>query len=193
VKAGYQSSQRTDQYGLLRMVDKALGLAPLTNNDAYAATVNDAWTGTSGGGGGGPITSGGTYEITQGGQAIDDPGSSTSTGTQMIVWKLHGGNNQRWTFTANSDGSYTVKNVASGLCLDDSGASNSAGSPIVQWTCSGATNQNWSVTANGSSYNLVSKQSGLVVTAAGTANGSTLTQQTSTGGALQLWGFTKVG
>ncbi|NUR29940.1 MAG: hypothetical protein HOV83_29500 [Catenulispora sp.] len=43
VKAGYSSSQRTDQYGLLRTVDKALGLAPLTNNDRYAATVNDVW------------------------------------------------------------------------------------------------------------------------------------------------------
>ncbi|MFL6112219.1 MAG: alkaline phosphatase family protein, partial [Catenulispora sp.] len=43
VKAGATSAQRTDQYGLLRTVDKALGLAPLTNNDAYAATVNDAW------------------------------------------------------------------------------------------------------------------------------------------------------
>ena len=45
VKAGYSSAQRTNQYGLLRTVDKALGLTPLTNNDAYAATVNDAWTG----------------------------------------------------------------------------------------------------------------------------------------------------
>ncbi|GAA2800135.1 hypothetical protein GCM10010441_26270 [Kitasatospora paracochleata] len=44
VKAGYESSQRTDQYGLLRTIDRALGLKPLTNNDAYAATVNDAWT-----------------------------------------------------------------------------------------------------------------------------------------------------
>ncbi|MFE0463096.1 alkaline phosphatase family protein [Kitasatospora sp. NPDC058965] len=44
VKAGYSSDERTDQYGLLRTVDRALGLQPLTNNDAYAATVNDAWT-----------------------------------------------------------------------------------------------------------------------------------------------------
>ncbi|GAA2813104.1 hypothetical protein GCM10010441_42270 [Kitasatospora paracochleata] len=44
VKAGYESSDRTDQYGLLRTIDRALGLQPLTNNDAYAATVNDAWT-----------------------------------------------------------------------------------------------------------------------------------------------------
>ncbi|WP_052681599.1 ricin-type beta-trefoil lectin domain protein [Saccharothrix sp. ST-888] len=43
VKTGYQSSQRTDQYGLLRTIDGALGLNPLTNNDRYAATVNDAW------------------------------------------------------------------------------------------------------------------------------------------------------
>ncbi|WP_441249827.1 ricin-type beta-trefoil lectin domain protein [Kitasatospora sp. McL0602] len=42
-KAGYQSAQRTDQYGLLRTIDQALGLNPLTNNDKYAATVNDAW------------------------------------------------------------------------------------------------------------------------------------------------------
>ena len=47
VKAGYTSSERTDQYGLLRTIDKALGLTPLTANDTYAATVNDAWTGTS--------------------------------------------------------------------------------------------------------------------------------------------------
>ena len=43
VNTNYSSSQRTDQYGLLRTVDKALGLTPLTNNDAYAATVNDVW------------------------------------------------------------------------------------------------------------------------------------------------------
>ncbi|GAA2157000.1 hypothetical protein GCM10009760_58630 [Kitasatospora kazusensis] len=43
VKPGYRSGQRTDQYGLLRTVDGALGLNPLTNNDRYAATVNDAW------------------------------------------------------------------------------------------------------------------------------------------------------
>ncbi|GHE10404.1 alkaline phosphatase family protein [Streptomyces alanosinicus] len=43
VATGYHSDQRTDQYGLLRTVDRALGLTPLTNNDRYAATVNDVW------------------------------------------------------------------------------------------------------------------------------------------------------
>ncbi|MFE3759742.1 alkaline phosphatase family protein [Nocardia tengchongensis] len=45
VKAGYTSSQRTDQYGLLRTIDTALGLQPLTNNDRYAGTVNDIYSG----------------------------------------------------------------------------------------------------------------------------------------------------
>ncbi|MDH6142887.1 MULTISPECIES: alkaline phosphatase family protein [Kitasatospora] len=43
VKQGYQSDGRVDQYGLLRTIDTALGLDPLTNNDRYAAAVNDAW------------------------------------------------------------------------------------------------------------------------------------------------------
>ena len=43
VKAGFQSNGRVNQYGLLRTVDQALGLTPLTNNDKYAAPVNDAW------------------------------------------------------------------------------------------------------------------------------------------------------
>lgn len=43
VKTGFQSNGRVNQYGLLRTVDQALGLTPLTNNDKYAAPVNDAW------------------------------------------------------------------------------------------------------------------------------------------------------
>ena len=144
-------------------------------------------------GSGGGIVSGGTYEITQGALAVDDPGSSTTPGTQLIVWGLHGGTNQRWVFTQNSDGSFQVKNALSGLCADDSGGSANAGSPIVQWTCTGNNNQRWSVTPSGSSYALVNRSSGLVLTAGGSSNGATLTQQPNTGSAQQSWGFTKVG
>ncbi len=44
-------------------------------------------------GSGGTIVSGGSYEIHQGTQVVDVPGSSTSTGTQLIVWGAHGGAN----------------------------------------------------------------------------------------------------
>lgn len=123
VKAGYTSSQRTDQYGLLRTVDKALGLAPLTNNDAYAATVNDAWGGTSNSG---PTLTTSTPSVANGSSVTfsyttppatnstknwigiykpsDTPGSQAST-----AWQYTPGTSGSATFTANyGAGTYKV-------------------------------------------------------------------------------------
>ncbi|WP_052441483.1 RICIN domain-containing protein [Streptacidiphilus anmyonensis] len=176
-------------------------------SSAALGTVTATVTGTSGStthsvpftvtvgvpGSGGGLVSGGTYEIIQGGKAVDDPGSSTTAGTQLIVWGLHGGTNQRWTFTQNGDGSFQMKNAVSGLCADDSGASSAAGSKIVQWTCTGNNNQRWTVVPSGSGYALVDRASGLALTAGGATDGSPLTQQPDTGSALQTWAFTRVG
>ncbi|MEY9931119.1 hypothetical protein ABH926_005766 [Catenulispora sp. GP43] len=123
VKAGYTSSQRTDQYGLLRTVDKALGLAPLTNNDAYAATVNDAWGGTTNTG---PTLTTSTPNVANGSSVTfsyttppatnsaknwigvykpsDTPGSQAST-----AWQYTPGTSGSATFTANyGAGTYKV-------------------------------------------------------------------------------------
>ncbi len=125
--------------------------------------------------------------------AMDDPASSTTPGTQLIAWGLSGSDNQRWTYYRNTDGTYVIKNLVSGLCVDDSGGSLSAGSPVIQWTCNGQANQNWSVFASGTGSVIVNKLSGLAITSSGTTNGSTLTQQPNTGSALQTWSYTKVG
>ncbi|MFD0638251.1 alkaline phosphatase family protein [Catenulispora yoronensis] len=122
VKAGYTSSQRTDQYGLLRTVDRALGLAPLTNNDAYAATVNDAWgqntsvstltTGTPSVANGSQITfSYSTPAATNSAKnwigfykPSDTPGVQSST-----AWQYTPGTSGTATFTANyGAGTYKV-------------------------------------------------------------------------------------
>src|SRR5262249_29910502 len=60
------------------------------------------------------LTSGGVYTIAQSGttQTIDDPGSSHTATTQLIVYPANGGTNQHWTVTANADGSYTLANGA---------------------------------------------------------------------------------
>ena len=123
VKAGYTSSQRTDQYGLLRTVDQALGLAPLTNNDRYAATVNDAWSGTSNSG---PTLTTSTPSVTNGSPVTfsyttpeatnsaknwigiyksgDTPGSQAST-----AWQYTPGTSGSVTFTADyGAGDYKV-------------------------------------------------------------------------------------
>ncbi|TCO54281.1 family 20 glycosylhydrolase [Actinocrispum wychmicini] len=137
-----------------------------------------------------PVNSGGTYEIVGAvsGKAMDNPASSTATGTQLIVWGVHGGTNQRWTFTANGDGTYSVRNAASQLCVDVNGGSQSAGAAIIQWTCTGTSNQRWTpVAVAAGGYALVAQSSGLAITAASGADGALLTQQPNTGADNQRW------
>ncbi|MCM2423470.1 RICIN domain-containing protein [Streptomyces sp. RKAG293] len=141
----------------------------------------------------GPIVSGAAYEIgrTGGAQAVDVPGSSTTPGTQLIQWTWHGGPNQRWTLTANADGSYTARNAGSGQCMDVNGGSTGAGAAVIQWTCTGNDNQHWRIAAApGGGFTLASQHSGLLLTAAGTADGDALTQQPATGGDAQRWSLT---
>ncbi|MGW8764122.1 family 20 glycosylhydrolase [Streptomyces sp. NPDC055815] len=149
----------------------------------YYAAPDVPWTSSSGGG-----SLNGVHTLASGGQALDVPGSSTSPGTRLDTWALHGGNNQKWTFTAQADGSYTLVNVASGLCADVSGGSLSAGAPVVQWTCTGGTNQRWRITpAAGGTSTVASVKSGLLLTTASTANGALVAQQPDSGSALQRW------
>ena len=52
VPAGTVSDTRYDHYSTGRTIEQALGIAPITANDEYAAPLNDAFTGSSGSGGG---------------------------------------------------------------------------------------------------------------------------------------------
>ncbi len=44
MRAGYVSHVRYDHHSTARTIEQALGLAPLTANDAYAVPVSDAFT-----------------------------------------------------------------------------------------------------------------------------------------------------
>ena len=141
---------------------------------------------TGGGGGGGGLN--GTHSVTASGKNLDDPGSSTTAGTQLITWTPNGGTNQNWVFTQQSEGSYQIANALSNLCMDVSGGSSSAGAQVIQWTCNGQNNQRWTVTAlSGGGYTVASKSSGLLLTTASTSDGAPVSQQTNTNSALQHW------
>lgn len=133
--------------------------------------------------------SNGVHQISAGGQAIDVPANSTERGTQLHGWKWHGGNNQKWTVTRTADGSYTLRNVHSGLCADVRDNSEQAGAAIIQWPCSGAANQRWTATWKNGGHTLTSKSSGLLLTLASGADGGLLSQRPAASGAIQTWTF----
>ena len=130
----------------------------------------------------------GAHTLTTGGKALDDPGHSTTAGTQLITYSANGGANQSWQFTQQPDGSYQLVNAESGLCADVSGGSTSAGAQVIQWTCTGGSNQHWTLTeqANGA-YTVASAKSGLLLTTASTADSSLVTQQADSGSTRQQW------
>ncbi|MGW8361464.1 family 20 glycosylhydrolase [Streptomyces wedmorensis] len=151
---------------------------------AYYAAPDVPWSG-GGGGSGGAFN--GVHTLATGGQALGVPKRGTN-GTQLTTSALVGSNSQKWTFTEQSDGSYTLANVASGLCVDVNAGSMSAGASVIQWTCSGTANQRWTVTAaTGGGHTLTSVKSGLVITTASTASNAPVTQQPDSGSALQRW------
>ncbi|WP_225804544.1 RICIN domain-containing protein [Streptomyces sp. NK15101] len=135
-----------------------------------------------------PVTLDGTHTLTTGGKALDNPGHSTTPGTQLVTWTPTGGANQKWTFTRQADGTYEIKNYESGLCADVESGSTSAGAKIIQWTCTSGANQRWNVVRRSDgTYTVASAASGLLLTTASSTNGALVTQQPDSGSTLQQW------
>lgn len=193
--------------GTYRLVNRYSGLVLAlsgTSSRLAETTPARAWTDATGSAVGGgrtaseqtvslvpvaaPGTLAGVHTLSVSGKALDDPGHSTATGTQMIVWTLNGGPNQRWTFAQQADGSYTLANGESNLCLDVDGGSAAAGAKIIQWTCHGGVNQRWvpELQTDGA-YLVRSVGSGRYLTAAAASNGALVTQEAFSSGAAQRW------
>jgi hypothetical protein len=64
-----------------------------------------------------------------------------SPGKVVSLWQWHGGGNQQWIPEIEPDGTYAIKNVASGLYLDVSGSSDEDGTEVCCWPCHGGDNQ----------------------------------------------------
>ncbi|HTJ70964.1 MAG TPA: RICIN domain-containing protein [Actinospica sp.] len=126
---------------------------------------------------------------------MDDPNSSTTTGTQLIQWSCNSGGNQNWTFTpvSGTTATYTITSVAS-LCVDVSGKSTADNAKIIQWTCNGQTNQQWTlvpvaVSGATNTFNLESVNSSkcIVPTADSTASNTLLVQLPCTSATTRVW------
>lgn len=71
VRAGAVSQSRYDHYGTARTIEQALGISPLTANDAYATPLNDAFTDTGTSAAAGSITADSTTVAAGRALAID--------------------------------------------------------------------------------------------------------------------------
>ncbi|MFF8836946.1 RICIN domain-containing protein [Streptomyces sp. NPDC015130] len=198
--------------GTYRLVNRYSGLViglSGTANRLVETTPTRSWTDTTGSAVGGARKAGeqtltltavgqapvviadGDHTLTASGKALDNPGHSTTPGTQLVTWTPNGGANQTWRFTRGADGSYQLANAESGLCADVDGGSTTAGAKVIQWNCTGGANQRWTVTRLASgAYTVTSVKSGLLLTATSTANGAPVTQQPGNGSALQQWTIT---
>ncbi|ELP66504.1 ricin-type beta-trefoil lectin domain protein [Streptomyces turgidiscabies] len=129
-----------------------------TTNATGSSTLTPAYTDSSGKNAGnttsrtatttGQIVSG--IKTTTGtALCLADPGSSTTDGTQMILWNC-GSGGQTWTI--GTDGTVRVL----GKCLDTNGSGTANSTIAVINTCSGAAGQQWKTTSGGTLVHVAS-------------------------------------
>jgi hypothetical protein len=88
---------------------------------------------------------------------------------------------------------YILINVKSGLVLEAPGSTTTVGAHLDQHLTSNGTNQRWIPTASGADWIWTNVNSGLALDLAGTAEGSSTTQNTADGSATQTWNAVAVG
>lgn len=88
----------------------------------------------------------GTYFIRMASRAnsvLDVSGGSSADGANVQIWQNNDTGAQKWNFSRNVDGSYTIVNAASGKPLDVKDAAASSGTNIQQWSRNGSAAQRW--------------------------------------------------
>ncbi|WP_166849023.1 RICIN domain-containing protein [Isoptericola sp. BMS4] len=130
-----------------------------------------------------PPVADGQYRLTNAGTGLSlaAPGNES---TQVVTAEASTDATQKWILERRDDGSYEVRNAASGQCLDVFWSSREAGALVGQYSCSGGPNQSWTVTADDGALTLAAKHSGLVLSVDGSG---AAVQVEPTDDATQRW------
>ncbi|MFB7469610.1 RICIN domain-containing protein [Kitasatospora sp. NPDC056184] len=99
-----------------------------------------------------PYTAPFTVSNLNSGKCLEVADWGTGNGAAVRQWSCHGGDNQKWYWTA----AHELVNVHSGKCLDNPGYSTVPGTRPVIWDCNAGTNQKWTevLAHSGSRYYL---------------------------------------
>lgn len=92
-----------------------------------------------------------------GGMCLDMRGDRVAQGTEAIIYRCHGKNNQLFHWTPRGE------LLVGSMCLDIAGGSNADGARVIAWRCNGGRNQKWFL--NGSQ--IQSRQNGKCLDVAG--------------------------
>ncbi len=87
----------------------------------------------------------GVYQLIQvaSNKAMDMSGASSNPLGKAIIWPSHNGDNQRWILVKNTDNTFAIANLNSGLVLDVNNSSTSDDTTIVQDYTNGGESQKW--------------------------------------------------
>ena len=77
--------------------------------------------------------------------ALDIAGKKTADGTNAIIYNMSGGENQKFSLTQNSDGSYKIRTMITNgsSCIEVANADKTSGANVQQWTVNGVNCQDW--------------------------------------------------
>ena len=131
-----------------------------------------------------PTSGGGALRAVGAGRCLDDPNSSTTSGTQLQIYDCNGQPNQTWTHTTTGALTLTVNGTTE--CLDANAQGTTNGTKAIIWPCNGQPNQQWNLNTNGT---ITGTQSGLCldVTGAATTNTTPVELWTCNNGTNQQW------
>ncbi len=137
-----------------------------------------------------PNDIGGIHVITnqKTGLAIDSAGTF-GNGKGVLQWGQNNGQNQRWLFTQNSDGSWNIVNLSTWQALDSPGGASADDTALIQWQPHRESNQRWLIDAQpDGTYKISNQANGKALDgASSTGNGAPLIQYTWNGGSQQKW------
>ncbi len=120
----------------------------------------------------------------------DISGGDTSSGANCQLYQSNGTDAQKFTFTYNSDGYYTITNINSGKVLDCATGGSENGLNIWQYDSNSTSAQRWKLTdVGGGYYTITCKCNGKCIDVSGgnVYNGNNIQIYESNGTASQKW------
>ncbi|MBO6243124.1 MAG: RICIN domain-containing protein, partial [Clostridia bacterium] len=94
-------------------------------------------------------------------KVLDVTGGSLDNGANVEIWNDLNGDNQKFQFTYDNEGYYTISDIRTGKVLDIYGGYTIPGTNVQMWEANGTDGQKWKIEKDEEGYSIISKSSNL--------------------------------